>query len=463
MPIFVSQFLKLNNELDELGVFDSLMDEDSNFFINIKLLKESKIPEFKDSYERINKFFENLGLLLNVSKSKDDKTYKAAYNLFDFSEVNGINLGFAESKYGAGFGKVLRKRIIADAYEIIQKGSEYPEIFQLISLFEDDVGPDRLSDMIATIIYDDILNYTLRINRELGIKLDRYKSINFESGLVINPFKKCPLLLLPITVLHELPIARDWDDIDRVTRENAAIKREINDVVCEQWKQITSTDKKKYLREQVFMVPEKCTRIIDAYNSMEMTTYDIYQNSKYNSLRIFEKILFPNVNFKNRENEVDSLNVSRKILNIFKHWIEFNGGNAILMETSTRSREKVCQRLIHLSAKSYIDVNELDFSCEPNEGRGPVDFKISRGNDKTIIEVKLSSNQQYLHGLKVQIEEYAFAEETNNKIYVFVDVGNPGRLKTIKDEHEKLVQERQDPAELFIINSVEKKSASVYG
>lgn len=29
-------------------------------------------------------------------------------------------------------------------------------------------------------------------------------------------------------------------------------------------------------------------------------------------------------------------------------------------------------------------------SCEPDEGRGPVDFKISMGQDITIIEVKLT-------------------------------------------------------------------------
>ena len=62
------------------------------------------------------------------------------------------------------------------------------------------------------------------------------------------------------------------------------------------------------------------------------------------------------------------------------------------------------------------------YSIFYNEGRGPVDFKVSRGNDKTIIEVKLSSNSQYLHGYEVQIEEYGKAERTNQMIYVLIDL-----------------------------------------
>ena len=43
---------------------------------------------------------------------------------------------------------------------------------------------------------------------------------------------------------------------------------------------------------------------------------------------------------------------------------------------------------------------------------GPVDLKMSRGNDKTVVEIKLSSNADYIHGYEEQIEEYAKAEGT---------------------------------------------------
>ena len=86
------------------------------------------------------------------------------------------------------------------------------------------------------------------------------------------------------------------------------------------------------------------------------------------------------------------------------------------------------QRLIHLSALQTVKINNLDFSCEVNNGHGPEDFKISRGNDKTVIELKLSSNSQYLHGYTDQIRQYAKSENTNKMIYVLIDVGNPIRV-----------------------------------
>ena len=41
---FISEFFELDDELDELGVFDSIMNKDSHFFINILRLKKSKTP-----------------------------------------------------------------------------------------------------------------------------------------------------------------------------------------------------------------------------------------------------------------------------------------------------------------------------------------------------------------------------------------------------------------------------------
>ena len=51
-----------------------------------------------------------------------------------------------------------------------------------------------------------------------------------------------------------------------------------------------------------------------------------------------------------------------------------------------------------MMAMSYIDAYKLDMSCEPDTGSGPIDFEISNGIDKTLIEVSLSSNDHYLQG-----------------------------------------------------------------
>lgn len=100
-------------------------------------------------------------------------------------------------------------------------------------------------------------------------------------------------------------------------------------------------------------------------------------------------------------------------------------------------------------------------SCEPDEGRGPVDFKVSRGQDMTIIEVKLSTNSEYRSGYENQIEEYGKAENTDNMIYVLIDLGNPERVKTIEKLYNENLKNKRKTPEVMIINAKEKVSASI--
>ena len=109
MPKFLSAELELDeNIIDNIGAFDPLLDVDSNYFINIKRLNETNVPEFNESYDRINKYFREIGLLLLASKSNTDKAYKTALKKFYFPEVNGIGLGFSKGNMELALGKIKR-------------------------------------------------------------------------------------------------------------------------------------------------------------------------------------------------------------------------------------------------------------------------------------------------------------------------------------------------------------------
>ncbi len=466
MNVFVSDYFGLDFELDELGVFDAILDKDSNYFINLTKLKNTQTPEFQDAYARINSFFDKIALLLTTAASKDkrDRFYREARRLFDFGELNGINLGFSENRYGTGIGPILRDQIIADAYDIIKAGSKQPEIFQLVGLFEENIGPDRLSDMIATIIKPDIERFTKRILHELRITPGNYPHYIFDNGLVLNPYKdNCPILLLPIDILHELPIARDWDDIDRVVNENKIIRQEINEAIGQEWSKWASGKKKAYIKRHIFMEPERCARVIEGYRSSTIDDFDISADLDYFIAKVWRGIIKSGYSFTQVvQEQPDSMTASLSILNMFKNWVENNRGWDVIQSVEGKKCEKVVQRLVHLGAKAYIESNKLDISFEPDEGRGPVDFKVSRGADKTIVEIKLSSNGQYRHGYEVQLQEYGKAETTDKLVYVFVDVGNSGRLKTIIELHEKSIAEGKKVPEFVVISALKKDSASTY-
>lgn len=450
--------------MESMGVFDAILDEDNNFFINIVRLKDSAVPEFKDAYQHINQFFRDIATMLDCAKepSQNDKIYRSARKKFCFHEVNGINLGFSKSKYGAGWGDNLSDRFLADAYQIIKTGSKQPEIFHLVSLFEEDVGPDRLSDMIATIIEPEINQYTLRIMQELNITPKTRPNLLFlKSGLVKNPNKNAPILLLPIDVLHELPIAEGWDDVEYVASKNDSIRREISSAIGATWMKWASDRRKKYLKEHIFMNPDVCGRVIAGYQKLQLDVCNIKKNLNY-CAELFLKNMKEDVPFRQERKPSSSLDAAKDVINIFKQWIENNRGWALVQDAKSDNMEKIVQRLIHLGAIYYVEENNFDFSCESNAGRGPVDLKISRGNDKTLAEIKLSTNDQYLHGFEVQIKEYAKAERTRNLIYVYVDLGNPGKTKKIIHLYNETKSQGKQCPDLVIIDARPKKPASTY-
>lgn len=453
-------------DFDSCGVFDAVIDADSHYFINVTRLKDATTPEFVYSYKKINDYFGTIALLLDQAKEKTrkDRFYREALNRFEFSEVNGINLGFSQTLHGAAFGTGLRDIIISDAFDIVKAGTKRPEFFHLIGLFEDNVGPDRLSDMFATIIKTDIYAYTKRINLKLGITQENFPNEIFNNGVVFNPYKRCDLLLIPKEILHELPIAHSWDDIDRVVSENEAIRREINFMVGEEWSKYASSQKKGYLKEHIFKVSEKCARVLEFYETLHESECNWEADLDYVASRIFKSLKNMGFGFLQHSRDIQQVTSDvaiEHIIDIFKEWVENNRGWEEILSISTRKREKIVQRLVHLGAKEYIETNNLDISFESDAGNGPSDVKVSRGGDKSLCEIKLSSNPQYLHGYQKQVNKYAEAECTDKLFYAFIDTGNPGRLRSIKELHKRNLDNGVKCPKLIIIDSTEKESASI--
>jgi hypothetical protein len=79
---------------------------------------------------------------------------------------------------------------------------------------------------------------------------------------------------------------------------------------------------------------------------------------------------------------------------------------------------------------------ELDVNKEVNNGRGPVDFKVSLGLDQTLVEFKLASNTKLKTNLMKQIDIYAKANHHPNKIVciIFTTERQENKLKNILTE-----------------------------
>ena len=96
----------------------------------------------------------------------------------------------------------------------------------------------------------------------------------------------------------------------------------------------------------------------------------------------------------------------------------------------------------------------LDVSREVNDGRGPVDFKISRGSlDKTLVEFKLASNPRLRRNLEKQLEVYQAASDARKGLKVITYFTDGEREKVMKilkelglleDENIILIDARSD-------------------
>ncbi len=466
MSILLSKYLELNDELKDIGAFDPILNEDSRFFVNLQRLKITEVSEFLGSYDKIKAFFRGIIKLLDKAREKNDSDtyYRQALRRFDFPEVNGTCLGYSKSSVdkngtlGTGLSGKLAKRIINTAYDIVKAGINDPEFFELIPLFQENVGADRLSDMISRIIIDDIENYTLRVNKEIGINKKQYTDMSFIDGFLINPYSQDKILLVPVDILHKLPVVETWEDVGYAVSANNYLRAEMNQEVAEEWKTYSSGKKKSYLLNNIFMKPNVFERVIAGYREEEIGEFDPDEDTDYFIAKLWQSIKLDYIINHKVDNSYEA---AIDIINFFKHWVEELKGWDVILDSDTRKREKIVQKIFHGMALAYIIANRLDISAEPNEGHGPVDFKISKGDDKTITEIKLSSNNQYLHGYEKQIEKYGRAEMTDKLIYVYIDLGSPIRLRKLMELYNKCKENSEKTPNLIVIDSTEKKSASL--
>ncbi|EII3728826.1 hypothetical protein [Vibrio cholerae] len=117
-------------------------------------------------------------------------------------------------------------------------------------------------------------------------------------------------------------------------------------------------------------------------------------------------------------NRTDTFAEALQRIKFMKQVIENNDGYKLFyIKGHPVKRESDLQLLFRLTWFASVS----DVNAEVNNGRGPVDYKISRGNhDKTLVEFKLASNSKLKQNLKHQVEVYEAANQTKKSIKVIL-------------------------------------------
>jgi hypothetical protein len=470
MPKSVTQLLKIDKRMfAKTGALDAILDVDTRLFIDPMLIRKTRAPELAKSVARIEKHFAEILALLKVSKKPDDIFWRNAEKLMHFPEVKGICIGYSrDGTAGSGMGSGLRERLMRSAHDIIGVGIQEPDIFELAGLFEEDIGPDRISDMVAGIIKEDLIAYSERIFIECGVLKPRIRPAD-PYDPPTNPFNAQPIILVPKDILRDLPLALDWEDVPIVAAQNEALRKEVNALIGSTWRSAALRAKKENVRKVLLQHPELLKKLIEDYRKKAAEEYDFNDDPAgqiiWHEASIAAVAEHPLTIKLAKEPSIDQLrDVVFLICRQFRELIETHGLWKLLYDRKGKpKREEAAQLLFFGVANAYCEANDVDISRESNGGRGPVDFKFSKGYElRVVVEVKLTSNKALVHGLKEQIVTYAKAEKAKRGIYLVVDNGGTS-AKRLKDFHYIVNTNEAKTFEVVFVDATPKKSASKQG
>jgi len=441
-PVLFSDHFGMDSQvLDAAGVLDPTLNVDTGLFIDPLLLEHSRHPEMQvDARATYEQHFTTVIKLLRGVKAPGDTAWRGALRQLSFPEIKWTCLGYgAASVSGSGSGSDMTGGYIDTARQIVELGVEDPDLFAAMALFEEGVGPDRISDMTTNVIFGDLLAFNHRVLANLPIPrqamtLRLRNGKTFEAVLPVNPYISgpvAPVVLVPSDILRDLPIASDWHDVADAAAKNAELRLRVNDQIARMWA-VKSRQDKAELKRWALSGKSAFETVLDMIHGANPTAYDMAADALGEIIwRKLAAHLPEQVPFALKVPPVMDLagvvSVVDQIIEQFRFLIEDRRLSEELYHAGSPRPEKAAQRLFFAVAYAYCKANNLDLTPEADTGNGPVDFKVSSGfSGRVIVEIKLSTNNKLVKGYTRQLDTYKTAEETQKGYYVVLDVGGIG-------------------------------------
>jgi len=362
------------------------------------------------------------------------------------SSGNGLGLTFARA-----LNENLNKLFSDFGQEKVTKGSHLEKLV----LIRSGVGKDNISDFTTNLVKGYLLEYTQTFAKKhiAAGKLKRVKvsrvRFNYEIGVWEDDTFELPwldgdfVLLTPEDILtkddtwiNKQDLRHDFSTIKDAV-QNDALRAQINE----------------YFRKAL---PRRPTAK-DEQRAVEMTLrnfpalIDYYIREKENNgeqaiLNASTKVREVNNRFVLNINDLvqllsersqfystpsNTLEETRRKIEFLKQVIENEDGYKIFyVKGQPVEREKD----LHILFKLVWEGSLSSVDAEVNNGRGPVDFKVSRGaKDKTLVEFKLASNSQLEQNIENQVAIYEKANRTTQsyKVILFFTWEDGAKVKNL--------------------------------
>jgi hypothetical protein len=409
--------------------FDTILDADTQLFVDPFLLFRETSPEWSGVHSKIIGHFNRVFTIIAQNANSNSLSYQKALHLLTFPEPHELCLGYTSSgSRGAGGGIGYARSIAIAIVEAIRRGLIKPEHFEELGVLNEGIGSDRISDITCTIIKADLIRYTQMICRKhnipmigqrlyaTGIDEQRMRWKEEEVLLPSNPYKAGPLLLIPRRFLRELPTlnADDWWNF----HENEMLRTDMN------YEVMGKVDKRTIIeaaRNNVASVRgwtvERETIPSDSYDfANDPQGVHKWDETTRNFASAHPLTLLPAHDLGTFFAVIDG------VIAQFKLFVEEQGGWSLLWARTTKDKpEQAAQLLFRGIAQNYCRANDISLDAEVNLGRGPVDFKFSNGFSKRAhLEVKKLHNGKFWNGLEEQLPSYMKSDEVRDGWFLAV-------------------------------------------
>jgi hypothetical protein len=470
MDLHFSQHFKIDPELLRgYGAFDISVVSDLPLFIDPFLLFHSEKPEYQNLHASILRY-----LVYLRDRATSDLDPAIIANLYQFKEVRQNWLGFTQlGNGGSGLGKGFATTLHSSLSSILSNfGNEDitdDSHLEKLCLIRGGVGRDNISDFTTNLIKAYLCEYTQSFASDhmkpedcLEVPVARarfnyttgaWETIRYFLPIVNGDF----VLLTPIDMLtRDETWINHSDMLGQFIHLPEAIpddqlRAQINDYFGSRLKK-DPTAKDRATAAQATI--ERFPQLIDYYIKKKEQEGDRAESISSRRvadtdavfvqlLQSLQTDLLDNSDFYSKP--WTSYEEALDRATYFKAYIENQDGYRLINKAGKGDAKPFSSEPeVQLFFGLVWYASAFDVNREANNGRGPVDFAVSRGSiDKSLIEFKLASNTQLKRNLERQLPIYEAANKTRTSVKVIVCYTEAEQMKVARILKELKLEEEE--------------------
>jgi len=448
LKIYFSDFFGVDeNIIEDYGAVNISLINDLPLFIDPFLLFNSE----KEEYQNIHKSIISYLLFLKEKAALNTNAPHGMLNAwYKFSEVKQTWLGFSLSgNSGRGLGDDfaihlydgLRTTFSDFGNESIPQSPH----LEKLCLISNKVGRDKVSDFTTNFAKEYLLEYTQNFAQQhldatlceefsisrarFDYDLEKWVTLKYTLPCIDNNF----VLLTPKdmltrdeTFINRKDMIKNLDKL-ALAVEDATLRFELNNyfvnVLSKKSKDLPKKEKDDAAVRLIKTHPQLIDHYLKYKEDNEQSATSISEEAVSEITLLFntqlpDLVSLLNNNTKFYDEPIGSYEAAYNRVIYLKQVIEnMDGYRIFYIDGKPIKRESDLQVMYKL----LWFATGFDVNSEVNNGRGPVDFKVSKGSrDKTLVEFKLASNTKLKHNIAKQVEVYKEANQTDQAIKVIL-------------------------------------------